>query len=482
MIVKTGVPRMNILYINYGQAGNNTTHHMAGFALAAKEAGHELAMAAPKGEGEWPLRPGLAMPLFNYRTGSQWEKVFKDGRPPGLVHAFTPREGVREFVFSLYRQGLQAALILHLEDNEVALMERFSGKTLEELRLPEAAEARDDLGPGLCCPLRWQPFLALADGVTVIYPTLADFVPPGVPWCGVAPILDLDFFSPRPPDEARKQALGIPSGSSVLCYSGNDHYANLEDVRQLYTLVHRLNQAGVPTKLVRTGKLDPAVAAGLDFDPMQFMIPLGFVNREELPTIMSLCDVFVQPGGDDGFNRYRLPAKVPEYLCLGKPVILGPANIAAELTHGVNAWITPHGSTEEMIEACRTLLGQPALRESMGKAAREFAVRRFGLEAQGGLVVSFYEETVARAAARTGPRGLGAPCWPLPATESAALAAFLGDEAADLRCQLDEMKQQLKAEKKAAEPDRKRLAAIQGSVAWKLAKPFHSIEKKLRGK
>ncbi len=471
---------MNILYINYGQAGNNTTHHMAGFALAAKLAGHEVAMAAPKGQGEWPLRPGLAMPLFDYRTGGQWAAVFKDGRPPGLIHAFTPREGVREFVFSLYRQGLDAALILHLEDNEEALMERFSGKTMSQLRQPDAAEARAALGPGLCCPLRWQPFLALADGSSVIYPTIADFVPEGVPWRDLPPILELDFFRPQPQDDARRLALGIAPGSAVLCYSGNDHYANREDVRQLYTIVHTLNQTGVPARLVRTGKVDPEVAAGLAFDPMEFMIPLGFVDREELPAIMSLCDVFVQPGGDDGFNRYRLPAKVPEYLCLGKPVILGPANIAAELTHGVNAWITRSGSTEEMTEACRQLLAQPALRESMGRAAREFGVQRFGLEAQGGRIVSFYESTVARAATRIGPRGLGPRPWPLPATETASLAAFLSDEAATLRRQLEEAKQQLKAERKTAEADRKRLATIQSSAAWALAKPLHSIEKKLR--
>ena len=471
---------MNILFINYGQAGNNTTHHMAGFALAAKKAGHEVAMAAPKGTGEWPLQAGLAMPLFDYKTGSQWPAVFKNGQPPDLIHAFTPREGVREFVFSLFRKGLNAALILHLEDNEESLMERFTGKSLAELRTPAGAEARASLGAGLCCPLRWQPFLALADAVSLIYPTLADFVPSGVPSRDLAPILDLNFFRPLPRDDERRQKLGIAAGSAVLCYSGNDHYANRDDVRQLYTIIHTLNQTGTPTRLVRTGKTDPATSEGLGFDPAEFMIPLGFVDREELPAIMSLCDVFVQPGGDDGFNRYRLPAKVPEYLCLGKPIIVGPANIAAELSHGVNAWITPHGTTEEMIDACRQLLTNPDLRESMGRAAREFAIQRFGLESQGPRVVSFYEETMARAKTRLGPRGLGGQTWPLPATEAASLAAFLADEATALRQQLEEAKQQLKAERKAAESDRKRLATIQGSVAWSIAKPIHSIEKKLR--
>lgn len=471
---------MNILFINYGQAGNNTTHHMAGFALAAATAGHDVAMVAPKGSGTWPLRPGLTMPLVDYRTADHWPKIFKDGQPPGLIHAFTPREGVRELVFSLYRPGLDAALVLHLEDNEESLMERFTGKTLADLRTPEAAEARATLGAGLCCPLRWQPFLALADGISVIYPTLADFVPPEVPWRDLPPILDLDFFSPHAPDPARKQKLGIPPGTAVLCYSGNDHYANREDVRQLYTIVHNLNLGGVPTRLVRTGKTDPAVTADLPFDPMEFMIPLGFVDRSELPAIMSLCDVFVQPGGDDPFNRYRLPAKVPEYLCLGKPVILGPANIAAELTHGHNAWITPHGTTEEMTEACRRLISQPELRESLGTAAREFAVQRFGLEAQGERIVDFYQETVARARTRRGPRALAPQPWPLPATEASSITAFLSDEAATLRHELEEARHQLKAERKAAEADRKRLIAIQNSTAWAVARPIYSIEKRLR--
>jgi len=471
---------MNILYVNYGPAGNNTTHHVAGFALAAKLAGHDVAMAIPKGSGEWPLRPGLMMPLVDYPTGGKWEKVFKNGQAPSLIHAFTPREGVRKFVFSLYRQGLDAALILHLEDNEESLMERFTGKTLPELCQPEGAAARATLGPGLCCPLRWQPFLALADGISVIYPTLADFVPPDVPWRDLPPILDLDFFTPRSRDEAGRQALGIHEGTSVLCYSGNDHFANRADVRQLYTIAHSLNQSGLPTKLVRTGRIDPSMTANLPFDPAEFLITLGFVDRAELPAIMSLCDIFVQPGGDDGFNRYRLPAKVPEYLCLGKPIIIGPANIGTELTHGVNAWITPHGTTEEMTDACRQLLADPPLRQSMGESARAFAAQRFGLESVGDRVTSFYEECVHRATTRRGPRGLRGPAFPAPPTEHAALSAFLCEEATELRGQLTDASRQLKSIHKEAESTRKRLAAIENSMAWRMAKPLRSIEKRLR--
>jgi hypothetical protein len=374
-------------------------------------------------------------------------------------------------VFECFKHDQRAALAIHLEDNEESLVERSSGHSMAELAKPEFAAEREKLGVGFSCPLRWRAFLALADRISVIYRTLGDFAPKEVAWTELPPVLDMQFFAPREINMDLRLKHGVPEGAAVLCYTGNDHFANRDDVRELYQIIHALNQSGTRTWLLRTGKTDPSHSEGLGFDPESFMTKLGFIERDELANLMSLCDVFVQPGGDDAFNRYRLPAKVPEYLALGKPVVVGPANIAGELEHGVNAWIAGQGSVGEMTAACRTLLEDEALRTKLGKGAREFAMKRFSIESAQPLIAKFYADCASTAKLRLGARGLGGNAFPCDESETAALAAFLRDEAASKKPELP-----VKPERndKAA----KELEAIKQSWVWKLARPLYSLTRK----
>ena len=61
------------------------------------------------------------------------------------------------------------------------------------------------------------------------------------------------------------------------------------------------------------------------------MIELGAVGWREIPGYLALADAFVQPGGPDDFNRYRLPSKLPEFLAMGRPVMLPHCNIGHDL-------------------------------------------------------------------------------------------------------------------------------------------------------
>ncbi len=71
----------------------------------------------------------------------------------------------------------------------------------------------------------------------------------------------------------------------------------------------------------------------------------------EVPGYLALADAFVQPGAPDEFNRYRLPSKLPEFLAMGRPVILPRCNIGNELSDRENAmllewerpWRSPSG-------------------------------------------------------------------------------------------------------------------------------------------
>ena len=163
----------------------------------------------------------------------------------------------------------------------------------------------------------------------------------------------------------------------VIVYSGNDHYANREDVRTLYSAVHELHQQDASWRLVRTGEIDEASYEGLPFDRARFEIRFGLVPRRDLVDILHLADIFVQPGKDDDFNRFRLPAKIPEFLTVGRPTILPRSNIGKELRHGDEAMITTEGTAKEIVENCLLIANDPQLAGSLSESGRAFALSRF---------------------------------------------------------------------------------------------------------
>lgn len=124
---------MNFLFVNYGDFTTNSLNHIAGFANALSLRGHACIVAVPGGKDSFGA---LRDPLFTPATYAELlhkPAFFPDGRPADLVHAWTPREGVRKFVLA-YQGRARARLVVHLEDNEEFLIETWTGRPLEELR------------------------------------------------------------------------------------------------------------------------------------------------------------------------------------------------------------------------------------------------------------------------------------------------------------------------------------------------------------
>ncbi len=113
----------------------------------------------------------------------------------------------------------------------------------------------------------------------------------------------------------------------------------------LYLAVKLLQRRGRPVQLVRLGDtefggVDPRAFGAL----RDGVFELGPIPWREIPGYLALADAFVQPGAPDDFNRYRLPSKLPEFLAMGRPVILPHCNIGHDLTHGENALLLEEGN------------------------------------------------------------------------------------------------------------------------------------------
>src|SRR6185295_7590641 len=90
----------------------------------------------------------------------------------------------------------------------------------------------------------------------------------------------------------------------------------------------------------------------------------------------------VQPGEIDAFEDLRLPGKVPEFLAMGRPVVLPDVNIAPLFTDGVNAVLMHTGSAEEISEKCIGLLSDPQKATAIGLAGRRLAEQYFDARSQ----------------------------------------------------------------------------------------------------
>jgi glycosyltransferase involved in cell wall biosynthesis len=159
----------------------------------------------------------------------------------------------------------------------------------------------------------------------------------------------------------------------VLVYTGNVHETNLAAMRELYRAVELLRRDGMPAVLVKTGwnfvpdTHLPRLGAGIR--------DLGWVARARVPELLHAADVLVQPGAPGGFDDYRFPSKLPEFLASGRPVVLPRTNIGLHLRDGEEALLLDRGDAEEISEHVAVVVANADRGRAIGAAGRAFALR-----------------------------------------------------------------------------------------------------------
>ncbi|MEY2564181.1 MAG: hypothetical protein QOH88_2374 [Verrucomicrobiota bacterium] len=378
----------NILFVLYHDFTSNSAIHVHNFAGHLTALGHNVAVAVPENKetAENLGERSYAVAVFAECDGT-WDALFADGKGPDVVHAWTPRENVRLFCDKLMGFG-SFTLIIHLEDNEELILEVNLGRSLQELeKMPS-----ESLPHNLSHPRNYRRFLAGADGVTLIMDRLEKFVPPEIPRLILWPGADRELFFPRQKDEAFLADLGVPPEDIVLCYTGNVHSANAREVRSLYLAAAVLTREGVPTTLVRAGK-DYCPFLGPDETwAREVSVELGYVKHVDIPRVLSLADFLIQPGTDDAFNEYRLPAKLPEFFAMGRPVLLPFTNVGRFVRHREEAWVLPAMDAFGMVDALKTLREDEELVQRLSAGALAFCEEHFNWSKNTGTLEQFYEQ------------------------------------------------------------------------------------------
>lgn len=364
---------------------SNSGIHIFNLANQLSSLGVKCTVCVPNQKESADILGKRVFDLFNF---DETKHVLQAGQVD-LVHAWTPREGVRLMTEAFVEQ-LNVPYLVHLEDNEEAILEANLGITISELLdLPETRLNRM-IPEHLSHPVRYKQFLKKARGLTMLIDTLQDFGPDNeakeVIWPGYEESLPWN----RPLDESLRQRLNIDPDEYVVVYTGNVHHANRQEVFSLYLAVGLLNRNGVRTRLIRTGT---------DYVPLydenlrmldQYCVSLGHVPRTDLPAILSIADALVQPGKADAFNIYRFPSKLPEYLASGKPVLLPHANIGRILRNEEEAIILKQGNALEIAQTLEALFPDRTRCERIGAGGRQFAEKNLRWQKSAEKLMNYY--------------------------------------------------------------------------------------------
>lgn len=389
---------MNVLFVLYHDFTANSAAHVHSLANALAQAGAaECAVAVPSRIETVQQLGGKALyQAVLFQDVLEGKLDFSSGRGPDVVHAWTPREVVRRFVDSVVaRIAPQARVVIHLEDNEEHITERSLGRTWDELLRTPLADLDAAVPSNLSHPIRYKEFLERADAATVIVDRLAELVPKGKPvdeiWCSA----DEDLFPPAPLNADLRERMAIPANHTVIVYPGNVHASNAAEVRSLYTAVALLNREGVPATLVRAGR---DFCDFLDQDGewvRPYTVELGLVPHRNMPPILAMADLFVQPGRPGAFNDYRFPSKLPEFLATGRPVILPASNVGLHMRHLEDAYVLPAAHAIEIAEAVAEIASDAELRTRLAAGARRFFEERLSWKRGAERLAALYRNLLA---------------------------------------------------------------------------------------
>ena len=372
---------MKVLFILHGPYDCNSGVQIFHFANQLVEVGFEPTVCAP---GSPDRIERVGEPRFERLAPAQLRRATR--RRFDVVHTWTPREGVRKLTEQVKKRH-DLPVIVHLEDNEEVLLAAHAHLSYEEISRLSPRWQRRAGGDGAVHPSRYPQFMREAAEVTVITRELSRFAPG--PWELLRPGVDTHLFSPDGPTAERAE-LGLSEDDFVIVYPGNLHSPNERDMFSLYLSVRLLRRRGHPVRLVRLGS-DYTDGS----DPSFATLREGSVELEsrpwtEVPSYLRIADALVQPGPPNEFNRYRLPAKLPEFLAMGRPVLLPRCNVGEELDDGVNAVLLERGTGTEIADRLEPLVVDRDLGRRIGRAGRGFAIEVFDWEASSRGLAALY--------------------------------------------------------------------------------------------
>jgi glycosyltransferase involved in cell wall biosynthesis len=193
----------------------------------------------------------------------------------------------------------------------------------------------------------------------------------------------LDWYTAPPAD---LRALGIPEGAFVIACVAN--YRPRKGIEYLVAALATLPPEW-PVHLLLVGRMEsPALTAAIARSPAKERIHV-VGHRPDAPRLTAASDVFVLPS----IKREGLARSLIEAMAYGVAPIVTDCGGSPELViDGDSGIVVPVRDAAALAAAIRRLYEDPALRHSLGAAARERIGSRFRIETTIEQTLALYRE------------------------------------------------------------------------------------------
>jgi len=179
--------------------------------------------------------------------------------------------------------------------------------------------------------------------------------------------LDTDLFHPARREPVFFEKFGARNGEVRLLYVGR--ISREKDLDLLAAAYRRLRKEGLSLQLFIVGHGPYSDAFAKSLPEAVFT---GYLRGIELATAYASADVFVFPSTTDTFGNVILEAQAS-----GLPVVVSDSGGPKELVEdNANGLITKSHDVEDFTRAIRALVTDSALRERMGRFARQSVIDR----------------------------------------------------------------------------------------------------------
>ncbi|MCA0319480.1 MAG: glycosyltransferase [Proteobacteria bacterium] len=387
-IVGTGPPLYLRTDLWYGLLAGGSVGHTAGVIKGLAAGGQAPVLAAPERvptvpddiamlrlqprERTWPVSDWQLLE-FNLDGHDQvlagWQ-----GPPPRFVYH---RHALYSFAGLALARHWGVPLVLEYNGPEVWVADHW-GRPLAERSLAEAAERAALRGATLVAVVSE----ALRDDLvaTGLDPARIAVVPNAV---------DTALYRPDIAAAELRARLGL-GDRLVIGFIGT--FGPWHGVELLVEAFARLLAADLLARdrlalvLVGDGARMAAVQAATTRHGLQgSVVTAGLVPQEAGPAHLACFDIAVAPtvANPDGSAFFGSPTKLFEYLAMGRPVVASAIGQVTDIvSDGETGLLVPPGDADALARALARLAGDPALRETLGTAARAEALARHGHEAR----------------------------------------------------------------------------------------------------
>ncbi len=194
--------------------------------------------------------------------------------------------------------------------------------------------------------------------------------------------IDPECYTPELKGHAIRRQLGF-ADKLVFGYIGSFGYWHgvLELAQAIIRFFqhHPLLRDKVRFLLIGDGVLARQTKGLIEASPYSDQVVFtGEVEQAKGPAYLAACDALLSPHipNPDGSPFFGSPTKLFEYMGMGKAIIASDLEqIGDVLQHGQTAWLVPPGDIAALTDAMVKLYLDPGLRQRLGAAARQAAVR-----------------------------------------------------------------------------------------------------------